>query len=337
MGREVRAAAGDRCNVLISSGGRRVVLARLFREALADLGLPGEVHVADMSPLSAAMVDAASSHLVPPCTDAEYLPSMLELCGAHEIRLLVPTIDTELPVLSGARDAFLDGGTTVAVSSPGVVRIARDKRLTHEWLVGAGLPTVTQWAASDPPSDAARFPLLAKPRFGSASHGIEVLAAPLDVERLGTPDEYVLEELAPGHEVTTDLYVDAAGALQGVVPRRRLAVRGGEVSKGVVVHVPELDALASRVVASLSGPKGVLNFQSFVDPASGRIAIIELNARFGGGFPLSHRAGAPFPRWMLEELCGLPRSARDPLQYGLVMLRYDDAVFTTSEALGSGR
>ena len=40
---------------------------------------------------------------------------------------------------------------------------------------------------------------------------------------------------------------------------------------------------------------------------------------------------------MLEELCGLPRSARDPLQYGLVMLRYDDAVFTTSEALGSGR
>ena len=56
--------------------------------------------------------------------------------------------------------------------------------------------------------------------------------------------------------------------------------------------------------------------------------MIEINARFGGGFPLSLEAGADFPRWMLEELLGLPSTAsRDRWRPGMVMLRYDAAVF----------
>jgi carbamoyl-phosphate synthase large subunit len=250
---------------------------------------------------------------------------------------VVPTIDTELPALSSARDALAAQGTTVAVSSEAVVGIARDKGRTHEWLVGAGLPTVAQWDAADPPSEASRYPLLAKPRLGSASQGIRTVATEAEVARLPARDGYVLEEIAPGYEVTTDLYVDRHGDLVAAVPRRRLEVRGGEVSKAAIVREPALEALAGHVVRSLDGASGVLNFQSFVDPASGRVAIIELNARFGGGFPLSHRAGAAFPRWLLEERCGLPPSPRAPLQYGLVMLRYDDAVFTTTDALGCER
>ncbi len=62
------------------------------------------------------------------------------------------------------------------------------------------------------------------------------------------------------------------------------------------------------------------------------VAIIELNARFGGGFPLSREAGADFPRWMLEELTGRPSTARaDGWRAGLVMLRYDAAVFVQDE------
>ena len=84
--------------------------------------------------------------------------------------------------------------------------------------------------------------------------------------------------------------------------------------------------------AALPGPFGALTIQAFVDDATGELAIIELNARFGGGFPLSREAGADFPRWILEDLFGLPSTATaDEWRDGLVMLRYDAAVFVRDD------
>jgi carbamoyl-phosphate synthase large subunit len=42
---------------------------------------------------------------------------------------------------------------------------------------------------------------------------------------------------------------------------------------------------------------------------------------------LAHHAGAPFARWLLEELTGAPCSAHDDWRADVTMLRYDDAVF----------
>ena len=246
-----------------------------------------------------------------------------------------PTIDTELPLLAEVREQFASVGTTLAVSGPRTVAIARDKSLTHRWLVGAGLPTVEQWAVTDAPDDPRRYPLIAKPRSGSSSVGVQRVATPDALATLRDLD-YVVEEIAPGNEHTVDIYVDRFGTLVTAVPRRRLETRGGEVSKGLTVRHDGLIALAARVAASLEDAFGALNFQCFVDPLTGRLAIIELNARFGGGFPLSDAAGAHVPRWMIEDLAGLPSSASADFQDGLVMLRYDDAIFTTLDALGPG-
>jgi len=222
------------------------------------------------------------------------------------------------------------------VSGPRTVAIAQDKSRTHGWLVDAGLPTVAQWHADDAPEDPSTYPLIAKPRYGSSSVGVQVIDSPAMLAPLRERD-YVVEEIAPGHEHTVDLYVDRSGALVTAVPRRRLETRGGEVSKGLTVLHEGLIQLAGRVATSLDDAYGALNFQCFVDPEAGRLSIIELNARFGGGFPLSDAAGAHVPRWMIEDLAGLPSSAGDgAFTDGLVMLRFDDALFTTRAALGPG-
>jgi carbamoyl-phosphate synthase large subunit len=312
------------------------VLARLFRTALADLGLPGEVAACDASPLSAAYTEAGSRILVPRCTDPAFVPGLLAACIANDIRLIIPTIDTELPVLAEVREQFAAIGTTIAVSGPRAVAIAQDKSRTHRWLVDAGLPTIAQWDVSDAPDDPSAYPLIAKPRCGSSSVGVQIVDSPAMLTPLRERD-FVVEAIAPGREHTVDIYVDRSGALITAVPRRRLETRGGEVSKGLTVRHEGLIQLAKRVVASLDDAYGALNFQCFVDPDTDRLTIIELNARFGGGFPLSDAAGARVPRWMIEDLAGLPSSADDgAFQDGLVMLRFDDAVFTTRDALGPG-
>jgi len=131
-------------SVLVSSAGRRVALVGTFRSVLAELGLPPRVVAADVSLLSAACAAADHSVRVPPCTDPDFVPTMVEICRQEDVRLLVPTIDTELPAFASARADFAAVGTLVAVSSPEVVRIASDKRLAHDHLVRSGLPTVEQ-------------------------------------------------------------------------------------------------------------------------------------------------------------------------------------------------
>ena len=93
-----------------------------------------------------------------------------------------------------------------------------------------------------------------------------------------------------------------------------------------------LQDLAARICAALPGAFGTIIVQVFVDgqpdDAATDLAVIEINARYGGGFPLALEAGADFPRWQLEELLGLPSTAAaDAWRDGLVMLRYDAAVF----------
>jgi carbamoyl-phosphate synthase large subunit len=73
-----------------------------------------------------------------------------------------------------------------------------------------------------------------------------------------------------------------------------------------------------------------MNIQMFHSNDTDRPAVIEINPRFGGGYPLSHRAGAPMTRWLLEDILGLPSTASENWNEGVMMLRYDRAVYVTA-------
>ncbi len=329
----------ERFTVLFSSAGRRVALMDAFARSLETLGLEPRLLAADMSRLSAAFHHAERAFQVPRCTDEAFVPAMLDLCERERVDLLVPTIDPELPVYAAHREAFAEVGTTVAVSAPPVVAIGGDKHRTHRWLQEAGLPTVRQTSPEGALQEPDRWPLplFAKPAAGSASVGARVVQDLEELERLHQEGgDYVVQTLARGVEHTIDLYCDRMGRLRCAVPRRRLEVRAGEVSKGVTVRHPALTELAERVVASFPAPAfGALNVQVFFEEESGVLRVIELNPRFGGGYPLSHRAGADFPRWLAQEARGEGCDARDDTWcHGLLMLRYDAAVFVAAEKAG---
>jgi len=303
----------------------------LFRAALADLELEGRVLAADMSPLSAAFHHADDRFLVPRCTTEEFVPAMLELCEREQVALVVPTIDTELPALAAARDRFAQAGVTVAISDPDTIAIGADKRLTHRWLVDNGFPTVAQGEVVDVIADPGSwdFPAIVKPVRGSASIGVRLVQRASELE--GAHSDVVVQGLAPGDEHTVDLFVDPTGTVTSVVPRRRLEVRGGEVSKAVTVHHSGLEALVRAIGANLPGARAALNVQVFVDGDD--LAVIEMNPRFGGGYPLSFQAGALFPTWLLAGVTGR-RCEPQPWREGVVMLRYDGAVFVDAADAG---
>jgi carbamoyl-phosphate synthase large subunit len=315
--------------VLLTSAGRRVALLRHFRGALARLGLMGPVIAGDVSKLSAALNDADEGVILPRVDSDEYVSVLAELCRIRGVRLVVPLIDTELEVLAERRAEVEATGARLVVSSPATARICADKRLTADFFRRNGwlTPAVLDRARVER-GEGVRFPVFVKPARGSGSQGAGVADTPEEARVLARKiREPLFQELAVGREYTLDILVDFEGIVRCVVPRERVETRAGEISKGVTRKIPALIDAGVRVAAALPGAIGCITLQLFYESGK-EPCLLEINCRFGGGFPLSAAAGADFPRWIVEWCLGLdPPVALDAWKDGLVMLRFDDAVF----------
>ena len=330
-----RPGADPRCNILFTSAGRRVGLVQSFRDALTGLGITGSIVTADLRSNAPAHQIADASELVPPIDDSTYVDRLLEICRAHAIHLVVPLLDPELPLLAEVRDAFAAQGVRLLVSSPETAAIGNDKRRTDAFFRGAGIATPELLDAQRLLSagvDVA-FPVLLKPAHGSASVGVSVVHDAEELRHaLGRTVAPMVQQLVSGEEYTLDILIDFAGAVRCVVPRLRIETRAGEVSKGRTVKDPRIVAAGIHLGEALPGAVGCITAQCFLTP-EGEILFIEINPRFGGGFPLAAAAGADFARWIVEWTLGAePEIAMDGWQDGLTMLRYDAAFFVPGTA-----
>jgi carbamoyl-phosphate synthase large subunit len=323
-------------SVLLTSGGRRVALVREFQAALKSLGVPGRVLVADLRRNAAAFHAADAGVLVPRVTSPEYVPHLLDLCAREGVRMVVPLIDTELHLLAPHREAFAARGVTLVVSSPATTELSLDKRTTRDFFQAHGFdtPRVLDAAAilADP---GARYPYFLKPADGSCSVGATRID---DAESLAFHARHtanaMVQEFVQGEEYTLDVLADLTGRVRCVVPRLRMETRAGEVSKGMTVKDPLLLDAGRRVVEALPGAVGCMTVQLFLTAAR-EVKFIEINPRFGGGFPLAAAAGARYPEWLIAWALGRdPEVTMDGWADGLVMLRYDDAVFVQKGDIG---
>jgi carbamoyl-phosphate synthase large subunit len=317
--------------VLISSIGRRTQLAECFQAAFRKLDLEGRVIGVDSHPAYAPASYLVESYFeAPPCGDNGYIDHILSICSEQKVSLVIPTIDPELPLYSAARGKFAAIGAHVAVSGPETVGISGDKERTHQWLTQAGFTTVRQASAAEALArpDEWTMPVIVKPRNGSASTGVMKVCSHTLLKAIVQHDPNLLvQEYAKGEEYTINVFVDDQRRCICAVPHRRIEVRGGEVSKGVTCKNPILMQMAKDLVEKLPDAFGPMNIQCFLSE-SGEAQTIEINARFGGGFPLADKAGAVFPLWLLQYILGLPSTARfDAWTDRLMMLRYDSAIF----------
>ena len=218
------------------------------------------------------------------------------------------------------------------ISSPELVRLARDKLKTAEHLAGRGVPVPRSATPEAVLADPAAWPgpLMVKPRGGWSSLGLLKLDSVDALSPDDLPDGCLVQEFLEGDEYTINLYFDPAGRPVCVIPHFRYEVRAGEVSKGVTRRLDAVEKLGWDFGAAIEGARGPLCIQAIVT-ADGRLGMFEINARIGGGYPLAHAAGARFTRWMLEEAAGLPSSAHNDWRDGVVMLRYDAAVVVEGE------
>jgi carbamoyl-phosphate synthase large subunit len=317
-------------HLLISSAGRRVELINCFRSAAKGLALGLEIVAIDAAPdWSPACQIADHSHRVPICTEANFVDAVVNICDSHQVDLIIPTIDTELIVYAENRSRFIECGTEILVSEPEMVSVARDKQATAQLLTKHGIITPKTWNLEKclTSNTSLSFPLMLKPRDGSGSAEITVVESMDALERIqGDLSRYILQELCQGDEFTVNAFYNREGQCVACVPHIRHLVRDGEVCFAETKRIPQFKSVADKLAFIFHGMWGTICFQGFMGN-DGTVQIFEINARFGGGYPICDKAGGTFAKWILQDLCGQDPDYHDNWKDGVRMLRYDAAVF----------
>lgn len=328
-------------NILFTCAGRRTYLLKYFKENMSE----GDKVVATDMQLSAPALQAADVKLqVPAVYDPKYVDITLDICKEQKIDALLSLNDLELPILAENKARFEALGVKVIVSDPAVIDIAFDKYKTAQWIESLGLNAPKTYVRLDDCKKALaageiEFPLFMKPRWGSGSIGLESIA---DMEELdmyynilmkkikktilataSVGDEYIMiQEKLGGNEFGLDVMNDLNGNNVAVSVKQKLTMRSGETDKALTVDLPEVCEMGKKIGENL---KHIGNLDvDIMQRANGDYCVLELNPRFGGGFPFSYEAGVNLPKAIIQWVKGeeVDSSILQP-EYGKMFAKND--------------
>ncbi|WP_418543098.1 ATP-grasp domain-containing protein [Parabacteroides goldsteinii] len=307
-------------NILFTCVGRRTYLLKYFREQLNS----GDLIIATDMQLSAPALSAADIVVQVPDVYAEdYIDRTLAICQKYSIDVLISLNDLELPIIAATRKRFWSIGVNLIVSSEEVIAICFDKYRTANYILSLGLKTPKTFidynkAIESIGKGKLAFPLVLKPRWGSGSIGIEfvndlnemkviydLLQKKIEKTILSkasqNDDNILIQEKIIGPEYGVDIMNDLQGNNIAVSVKKKLAMRAGETDKAITVNNEKIRNIGSLIGTNLGH---VGNLDCDILEMDGEYYVLELNPRFGGGYPFSHEAGVNMPKAIIRWIKG---------------------------------
>lgn len=300
-------------NVMLTSVGRRAYMVKYFKEVLGE---GDKVYVCNSDDKSIAFKYADEKVISPLIYDENYIPFLLDYCKINSINILISLFDIDLLMLARYKNQFEEIGTKVIVSDPQIVEICNDKWKTYQFLINnrfcapASYLSINQVIQKIADGELS-YPIVVKPRFGCGSISVaiaydeedlfyltkkankEITTSYLKYESAVTEEKVIYQECLKGQEYGADIINDLNGVTQNVIVRKKIAMRSGETDIAELVDEPVIKDTLFKLG---SVTKHIANMDCDVFLVDGKPYILEVNARFGGGYPFSHMGGCNLPQ-----------------------------------------
>jgi carbamoyl-phosphate synthase large subunit len=309
-------------NVLLTSAGRRNYIVDYFVSALGEHGV---VHVSNSSQLCSSFTYAGPKVISPMIYDPGYVEFLVNYCESNDIEAIVPLFDVDLPVLAKAVERFEQIGVKLVTGDLDAVEICNDKARTVEFLTDLGIKSPLTFdslsnAKESIEGGSLHFPVIVKPRWGMGSIGLSKVSSLSELDFVydqvrrecfdtylkfesGIDDRFcvLIQEVLEGTEHGLDVLNDLEGKFVITNAKTKLAMRSGETDIARTVRDHRLEKLGERVGRKLRH-RGNLDMDIFLDGDS--VSVLELNCRFGGGYPFTHLAGGNYVEAIVSWLRG---------------------------------
>ena len=310
-------------NIMMLGGARRVSMAELFKRSGERIGR--EVSIISYELLEQVPIALVGKVIVGlRWSDPNVVADIVKVAREYEIDIILPFVDGAIEIASKVTQHL--PGVFVPVGDFEVNRTMFDKVAAAKAFEQAGLPIPKTYSAIN-----AKMPAIAKPRKGSASRGIKIFHTLDELMQLENLSDYLVQEYIENRdEYTVDCYISQKGEILTVVPRVRLEVMGGEVTRTITCRNATLDRLSRQVIETF-GLKGPVTLQFIHDLDRNRYLLMEVNPRLGGGVVCSIYAGAPITDYIVDESRGITLQPCDDWAYNTLMARYQkEAIFYES-------
>ena len=314
-------------NILITSAGTRGYLIRYFKKALKE---KGKIFAADCSKYAPALYNADNYFIVPPVADKNYINELFKICLKNNVKGVISLSDIELPVFAQYKSKFLEKGIKLVVSDPETVDVCYDKYKTFKFLKENKFPFPKTFLSLNEvlreiKSKTIKFPLLIKPRKGSAGVGIKEVFNIKELQNgFKEKENLIIQEFIQGVQYGIDVFSNSSLVPVSIYAKKVIRIRAGIADKEVTVY----DAKMIDHIRSLIGKLGLYG-PGDIDLIKRRneYVVLEINPRFGGGYPLAHVVGANFPKKAIRLINGDLLEA-DFRRYpdNIVMMKQDEIV-----------
>ena len=307
-------------NILLTSVGRRAYMVKYFKEIIGD---QGEVHVSNSDKNSIAFLYADKCVETPSIYDESYIPFLLKYCKENHIDILLSLFDIDLLVLAKSKSEFEKNGTKVIVSDVDIVSTCNDKWKTYQFLKENGFNTPKTFLNLESAEKAIAdgdlcFPVVIKPRFACGSIAVSIAEdeeelklflkkankqinrSYLKYESASSDERLLIQECLNGQEYGADVINDLNGNFCNTIVRKKIAMRSGETDIAEIVNEPSIQTELERL-GKATGHIANLDCDIFL--VDGVPYVLEMNARFGGGYPFSHAAGCNLPKAIVDWCC----------------------------------
>lgn len=310
--------------ILFTGIGRRVELVQAFRQAALNINIDLKIYGADMTGTAPALIFCDFTRTICGMKEPQYINELLYMCQSDHIDIIIPTIDTDLLVLSQNKDKFEKIGTKVLISSPDMISICRDKNYTADFFISCGLKAPKTYNNYEEYPNI--YPCFIKPKDGSSSINAYEVRNESELEVYANQiDDYVIQPFIKGVEYTVDIFCDFEGNPIYITPRIRLAVRSGEVLKTRISMDRKIIDACKKLIDAFK-PCGPMTVQLIRQNTTGDDYYIEINPRYGGGAPLSMKAGARSVEALLKILSGQNVKYTEEIDQDSVYSRFDQSV-----------
>lgn len=312
-------------NILITSAGRRVKLINYFKNELSH---NDRIIVTDCNNTAPALYEADKGYLVPKIIDPMYVDKILEICKIEKVDAIFTLLDPEISLLSKNIDKFEKVNTKVIVSDYKIVEKCFDKYKTFEMLSEISINTPMTYIDIDKCikdlNKDLKFPLMVKPRTGSASRGLNLVNNIEDLKNAFTnsDEEMIIQEYNDGIALGVDCYVDVLSKeVVSIFIKEKIAMRSGETDKAVSIKDDKLCGIIKNMITKL-GVVGPIDIDVFFKDEE--YSVLEINPRFGGGYLIAYECGENFPKYIINNIKGIKNKPKiSSYIEGMYMLRHD--------------
>lgn len=310
----------NKITILMLGGARRVSMAELLKRSGDRIGR--EVEIISYELLEQVPIALAGRVIVGlRWSDPKVVDDIVRVCHENDVNIILPFVDGAIEIAAKCKDHLPE--VFVPVGDFETSRKMFDKVEAAKAFEETGLPIPETYRAIN-----AEMPAIAKPRHGSASRGIHVFHNIDELMHLPNLQDYIVQEYIENREeYTVDCYVTQNGEILAVVPRARLEVMGGEVTRTITCRNATLDKMSREVIEKFR-LRGPVTLQFLHDLDTDRYLLMEVNPRLGGGVICSIYAGAPIPDYIIDESRGIPLTPCQDWAYNTLMARYQkEAIF----------